>query len=120
MSVISISFSTACFPNVEIGDFLYSFFSNLFLHEYRVCRCRAASSDQSGRLDTGSKGHVAPLVFMEVEWQASGFSVQEHFQIPPSQTHIPGPTWFLVCLEVQRICPSRRFPGELEDCTLKE
>lgn len=71
------------------------------------------------RLDTGRKGDmisfIAPLVFMETEWQASGTLPES-----PSKTHIPGPTWFLVCLEVQRIGPSLGFSGELEDYTFKE
>lgn len=72
----------------------------LFFHECRVSRCPAGSSDQSGRLDTGRKSHVvpfiAPLVFMEVEWQASGFSVQEHCQssqVKPTVLGQPG-FWF--------------------------
>lgn len=67
---------------------------------------------------------LPPLVFMEVEWHASGFSVQEHGRNPKSNPQ----DWaspFLAYLVVLRICPSSRISGdgeleELEDCVLKE
>lgn len=82
---------------------------------------RQAVTNQEGWI-LGGKGHVvlfiAPLVFMEVEWQASGFRVQEHCQRTQRKTHIAGPSEFPVYLEVLRICLSSSFSGE--DHTVKK